>query len=407
MNILNTVRKKLTGVRTEDSIEPRPSVAITTVIDNPRFTEANIDTSQTVPKIDGVFSIDVTNSGILPTRSTRVTGAKIKLIKEESTLTVGSIDKPQEIGSISGGSKQTVNIKFNRESDFLKSVVQDVCQKGEVKAEITFTIAEILLAATYQNTTTVPVESSDCKTISIDITGQSEINVDQEYSWEVSTSGGDNIGDVSWDMGDGSTYSGRAVNHTYNSTGSYSITVNTGQGYSASLDVVVSVVPFGIAGPVDLTVDNQYTWNATGDQLNQVESITWSMGDGETQTTSNNRKSHTYSGPGNYTIEATSDTGYNASLDVDVSYPDITIDEISVPDSVSNEQDFDASVRGNNLSQAAEIRWDMGDGTILQGRTVTHRYATSGNYEITVDAIINDESVASGSTTIQAQQFVL
>ena len=40
MNILNTVRKKLTGVRTEDSIEPRPSVAITTVIDNPRFTEA-------------------------------------------------------------------------------------------------------------------------------------------------------------------------------------------------------------------------------------------------------------------------------------------------------------------------------------------------------------------------------
>jgi PKD repeat protein len=131
------------------------------------------------------------------------------------------------------------------------------------------------------------------------------------------------------------------------------------------------------------------------------------MGDGETQTTSNNRKSHTYSGPGNYTIEATSDTGYNASLDVDASYPDITIDGISVPDSVSNEQDFDASIRGNNLSQAAEIRWDMGDGTILRGRTVTHRYATSGNYEITVDAIINDESVASGSTTIQAQQFVL
>jgi hypothetical protein len=289
MNILNTVRKKLTGVRTEDSIEPRPSVAITTVIDNPRFTEANIDTSYIVPRIDGVFSIDVTNSGILPTRSTRVTSAKIKLIKEDSTLTVGTVDKPQEIGSIDGGSKQTINIKFDREGDILKNLVNDVCKKGEVKAEITFTIAEILLAATYQNTTTIPVESSDCKTIRVDITGQSDINVDQEYSWEISTSGGDDIGNVNWDMGDGATYTGRAVNHTYNSTGSYTITVNTGQGYSASLDVVVSVVPFGIAGPVDLTVDNQYTWNATGDQLNQVESITWSMGDGETQTTSMER----------------------------------------------------------------------------------------------------------------------
>jgi hypothetical protein len=407
MDLINRARRKVTGVNGENAIQPSPSVAITTLIENPRFKEASIDTSKTVPEISGIFSIDVTNSGILPTRGTRVTGAEIKLIKGQSSIVIGTIDKPQKIGSIAGGETQTVNIKLEREGDLLTNFVDGVCDKGEVNAEVTFTISEILLAATYNNKLKVPVKSSDCTTISIDITGQSDINVDQEYRWEINRIGEGSIGSVTWDMGDGTTYTGNAVRHSYSQTGDYTITVNTEGGYSASLDINVSIVPFGIAGPVDLIIGNEATWNATGENLTQVDTITWNFGNGDTRTTNSNSVTYTYENEGIYTLRAISDSGFDDSLDVDISFPDISIDSISSPDSVNNQEDFNVSVTGNNLSDANTIRWDMGDGTILNGRQVTHRYATSGEYEITVDAKVQGESVSSATKEITAEQFVL
>ena len=407
MNLTNAIRKKLSGVRTENEIRPSPSVAVTTLVDNPRFKKASIDTSTTVPIITGVFSIDVTNSGILPTRSTRITNAEIELIKGDSSLVVGEINEPVQVGSISGGTTETINIEFEREAGVLRSFTEEICNKGEVETHVLITISEVLLAATYEDTKTLSVKESNCKTITIDISGQADINVGQEYSWNITSEGGDNIGDVTWDMGDGTRYNTRSVNHSYSETGSYTIEVNTEQGFSASLDVAASIIPFGIAGPTDLTVGEEYTWNATGDELSQINEITWNMGDGETETRQDNEKSHAYTEPRNYTISAISDSGFEDSLDVTASYPNITIDRISAPDSVSNQQDFDLTVNGNNLSEANHIRWDMGDGTTLNGRSVTHRYATSGVYTVVVDAIIDDESVASAETEIEAQQFVL
>jgi len=403
MNILNTARKKLTGVRTDNSIEPRPSVVITTIIDNPRFKEANIDTSGTVPKIDGVFSIDVTNTGVLPTRSTRVSTAEIKLVKGESSLTVGTIDEPQDIGSISGGETQTVNIEFEREGDFLKNVTQEVCSIGEVKTEVTFRLAELFLAATYQNTLKVPVLSSDCQTLTVNVTGQSEVNVGQEYRWETNVEGQGDVGNIQWNMGDGTTYEGEAVNHSYNSTGGYRITVNTEQGYSATFDLVVSIIPLGIVGPVDLTVSESYTWNATGENLSQINEITWNMGDGTTKTTTGQDVDYIYTQPGNYTIEAVSDTGYNASLDVNSTFPNINISSINTPSSVETGDQFTASVRGDNLSETSTVRWSMGDGTTLTGTDISHSYADPASYDITVDAIFNEEILSSGSSTINAE----
>jgi PKD domain. len=316
MDLISGARKKLTGVTTENEIQPRPSIVLTTVIDNPRFEQANIDTSGTVPTIDGTFAIDVTNTGLLPTRGTRITGAKVELIKNQSSLTVGTIEEPQSIGSISGGSTETIKIKFERDGDFLRNVVQEVCQDGKVRAKINFTMSEILLAATYSNELEVPVNRSDCKTLTVNVSGQSEVNINEEYRWEINTVGEGSIGSVSWDMGDGSTYTGRAVTHSYNQTGDYTITVDTERGYSASKEIDVSLVPFGLVGPVELNVGNEATWNATGENLSQVSNITWNFGDGESRTTQSNSVSYAYDEEGNYTLTAVSDTGYDDNLEV-------------------------------------------------------------------------------------------
>lgn len=401
MSFTSNLKKKLdrTGVG------ERPSVVLTIRIDNPRFTEINLDTSGSIPKIEGVFSIDVTNTGVLSTRATRITQAKIDVLKDNASFTLGEITEPQQIKSIPGGETRTINIEFSREDSFVKNITEEMCSTQKINADMLFTVSEVLLAATYENQKEINVNNSKCRTISIDIGGQTEINIDQEYEWGIITEGGDSIGDVQWTLGDGTTRSGESISHTYSETGQYAIEVQTSEGYTASKTVTVTIVPVGIVGPVDLEVGDSYTWTATGEDVNTDAELTWSTGDGSTYT--GREITHSYNEDGSYTIQLVSETGGSDEIEVDVSYPDVTIDNISTANTMQTNQDNQFSITGNNLSAADEIRWDMGDGTILNGQQVTHRYATSGEYTINVDARIDEESVQSASTDITVETFAL
>ena len=88
--------------------QPQPSIVLTTQITNPRLIDASVDTSTSPSTISGVFGIDITNSGILDTRSTRITDASIKLIKGETSINIGSVDEPQEIKDIPAGDTRTI-----------------------------------------------------------------------------------------------------------------------------------------------------------------------------------------------------------------------------------------------------------------------------------------------------------
>jgi len=399
MNLLDNIPEKVR----DRKIKPRPSIVLTLRIDNPRFKEVNIDTSKSTPTIDGVFSIDVTNTGIFATRSTRITGAEINIIKGNSTLTVGEINKPQRIESIPGGETKTINITFDRQDTFVRSIVEDVCDNEEVKASVTFTLSEVLLAATYEDTKKLNIESKDCKTISIDISGQSEVNVDQEYDWSIVTRGGDSIGDVTWNMGDGTTLTGQSIQHIYNSTGQNEITVRTSRGYEASKTVSVTIIPVGIVGPTELTVGEEYTWSATGTDVADGTGLTWNTGDGSTYDSA--EINHTYTDSGSYNLQLVSDQGSSDETQVEVRYPNVSLENVSAPSSVQTNQDNTFSVTGNNLSTADEIRWDMGDGTILNGTQVEHRYATSGEYTLRVSARIDEETINTAEKDISVETF--
>lgn len=401
MSFTSNLKKKLNRT----GVGERPSVVLTIRINNPRFTDINLDSSGSIPKIEGIFSIDVTNTGVLSTRATRITQAKIDVLKDNASFTLGEITEPQQIKSIPGGETRTINIKFSREDSFVKNITEEMCSTKKINADMLFTVSEVLLAATYENQKEINVNNSKCRTISIDIGGQTEININQEYEWNIITDGGDSIGDVQWTLGDGTTKSGESISHTYSETGQYTIEVQTSEGYTSSKTVTVTIVPVGIVGPVDLEVGDSYTWTATGEDVNTDAELTWSTGDGSTYT--GREITHSYDGDGSYTMQLVSETGGSDEIEVDVSYPDITIDNISTADTIQTNQDNQFSITGNNLSAADEIRWDMGDGTILNGQQVTHRYATSGEYTINVDARIDEESIQSASTDITVETFAL
>lgn len=407
MTIISMLRDKFTGSNSTEGIQPdaQPSVAITTIMKNPRMDAVTLDTSGPSDVISGVFKIDIENTGILPTRSTRVTSVNITLVKKDKSLNIGKIEEPKRIGSIPAGETRTLKIEFERDDTFVKSVAQDICEVGKVQADMKITMAEIILAATYQKQDTIDVNTADCSTVTLTITGQSDVNVGQSYRWRVEKSGEGSVGNIQWNLGDGSTKTGQAIRHSYANEGEYTIEVQSGKGYTDTFTVNATVLPIGIVGPVDLIVGQEYTWNATGEDVDGVESLDWNMGDGSSKSGEN--VSHVYDRVGEYTIQLNGVGAGSATSDVSVQYPNVTIDNVSSPDSLQTNSQYTFSVTGDNISKATTVEWDMDDGTVLEGEQVQHTYSTSGSYEITVRAKVNGETLDSDSKEVSVETFAI
>jgi len=383
--------------------DPRPSIVVTTKINNPRLLDAKVDNSTSPSTISGTFGIDVTNTGILTTRSLRITNAKIDLTKNEQSINIGKIKKPQQIKDIPSGQTKTIKIKFERKSDFINQIGEDICNAKEIKANINLTVAEIILAATYSNKKKIKVNDTDCDLITVNIQGQSNVNVNQEYTWEIVTSDGSSINDVQWDMGDGTTKSGTEITHTYEREGVFDVTAETSGGNSDNIEVNVERLPLAIVGPTTVEVGKDNTWSPSGENVENLSGFSWAMGDGTT--IEGQEASHSYNSEGTYTITLTSDEGTSTSLDIESSFPNIVLERISGNSQVQRGNNNTWRLIGNNISEANEIRWDLGDGTIKYGTEVSHTYQTDENRTIVASARVADQQVTSVSLDVRVRPF--
>jgi len=383
--------------------DPRPSIVVTTKIDNPRLLDVKVDNSTSPSSISGTFGIDVTNTGLLTTRSLRITNAKINLTKNEQSINIGKIKNPQQIKDIPSGQTKTIKINFERKSDFINQIGEDICNTKEIKANINLTVAEIILAATYSNKKKIKVNDTDCDLITVNIQGQENVNVNQEYTWEIVASDGSSLNDVEWNMGDGTTKSGTEVTHTYEREGVFDITAETGGGNSDNIEVNVERLPLAIVGPTNVEVGKDNTWNPSGENVENLSGFSWAMGDGTT--IQGQEASHSYDSEGTYTITLTSDEGTSTSLDIESSFPNIVLERISGNSQVQRDNSNTWTLIGNNISEANEIRWDMGDGTIKYGTEVSHTYQTDENRTIVASARVADQQVTSVSLDVRVRPF--
>ena len=127
---------------------------------------------------------------------------------------------------------------------------------------------------------------------------------------------GDNLTYYHWTFGDGGTGSGAIVNHTYSSTGQYTVTLEVNDGTGPDTDtclitVAQNIAPVANAGP-DRTVyvgdvvtfNGSESYDPDGDPL----VYTWDFGDGGTGL--GVTKTHTYTIAGTYTVTLTADDGW-------------------------------------------------------------------------------------------------
>jgi PKD repeat protein len=187
-----------------------------------------------------------------------------------------------------------------------------------------------------------------------------------------------------WQFGDGSANSTeRSPQHVYNGAGTYVVVLtvsNLGGQSSKSEFVTVSAGAPPVAA---------FQFTVVGNQVNFVDkstggpsSWTWTFGDGATSTLQN--PTHTYSGPGAYTVSLLvgNAAGQNSTSNV------VTITAGTAPKA---DFDFQAAAlqvtfadksTGNPTSWA----WSFGDGGNSSVENPTHTYAAAGNYTVSLTA---------------------
>jgi len=380
----------------DDITDPQTSVVLTTGFKNPRIKEVTLDTSGDTPLLEGTFAIDVENTGFFATRSTRVIRANITLKKDNTSLNIGKIEEPVPIQPIPAGETRTISIGFSRQSRLVNLILDDVCKEQTVTADMNITVAEIILAATYDNELDIEIQEKECTTIALDISGQQQVNIDQGYEWNVSAISGEELPEVNWSMGDGTSKSGTRVNHTYTTPGTYEIQAETPAGISTTYEVVAESIPLGIVGNNEVTVNNELSWRVTGSRVDEVGELSWDMGDGTTY--SGQSVSHTYTNSGTFNINLTSETGESASLEVTSEFPNIDLTITGETEVIVGESNT-WTASGTNIPEAEEIRWSMGDATEKSGTEVDHSYQ-EGTYEIRAAAVISDTEIATDTLEV-------
>lgn len=214
------------------------------------------------------------------------------------------------------------------------------------------------------------------------------------------------IDSYAWNYGDGTTGAGRTDDHTYRSTGTFTVTltVTDSGGATAVSSRAVSVVepPNVLPETVftsevdDLTV----SFNGTGskDPDGTIATYAWNFGDGASS--DQRTKTHTYQTAGTYTVTLTitDNRGGTGSISHDVTVRanqgphaafSSTTDDLATRVSGADSTDADGTI--------AAYVWEYGDATSGTGADDTHSYSKPGTYPITLT--VTDDDGASDSVT--------
>jgi len=192
-----------------------------------------------------------------------------------------------------------------------------------------------------------------------------------------------------WDFGDGNTSTEQSPTHTYEGSGTYTITLNASNayGYDISAPITITVLESPVAGfTVDPTEGNapltvQCTDASTGD----ITDWFWDFGDGTNST--EQHPTHTYAVPNTYTVTLNASNAYGYGI----SAP-ITITVLESPTATFNATPTEGNVplavqfTDQSTGNVTNWLWDFGDGATSTEQHPEHTYTEPGNYTVTLNA---------------------
>ncbi|WP_256714362.1 PKD domain-containing protein [Microbacterium sp. RU33B] len=224
-----------------------------------------------------------------------------------------------------------------------------------------------------------------------------------------------NLVATSWDFGDGSaSVTGvLAATHTYDSPGTYSVTltVTDDRGASATSIAQITVtappnvppVAASTVSIVDLTVTADGAGSADSDGT--IASYVWDFGDGATATGVN--ATHTYASAGIFTVTlvVTDDDGAQHSVQRTVAA--VAPNEAPIALIATSieflEVSFDGLGSSDSDGDVVSYLWDFGDGGTSTQATPAHNYAAGGTYSVSLTVADDDGATGTSTATIAVE----
>lgn len=223
-----------------------------------------------------------------------------------------------------------------------------------------------------------------------------------------------------WEFGDGTTSEQPVIAHRYSDPGRYTARLSVlepgdrpGRGDRAEVMVHVRRAPVAVPGTDVVVAPGQaVAFDGTGSQASDspISRYRWSFGDGVTA--SGVGANHAYAEPGQYraVLRVEDDSAHPCNFGVgvrvvSVNFPPVA--EAGTDQSTVTGQPvvFSGSASYDIDGAIGTWRWDMGDGTVLEGETISHAYAQSGAYTVAL-TVTDDSGVANASATDRARVAV-
>lgn len=210
---------------------------------------------------------------------------------------------------------------------------------------------------------------------------------------------------VHWDFGDGTTSDDPEVStHEYSSCGNYNIVLSVDDGRCTN----TLIKPFVVAPrPLAATFSSSklygcQPWDVSAkNESKNSDSCKWDFGDGSDPVYNLSEVTHSYPDAGDYVLTLTiyGDCGSQA----------VTTKQINVfsKPEAGFEQNLDTLYSGQYLKLEADAvsadsyKWNFGDGTFGEGRTIDHRYEFEGTFNVSL-TVFTANSCSDTATTHSA-----
>lgn len=242
----------------------------------------------------------------------------------------------------------------------------------------------------------------------------------QEVIFNAAASSG-GITSYSWDFGDNSTAIGQTVNHSYTTDGSHTVvlTIADSSGNTATKSLTVEVsgqlttpeAQFTAPTP-KAAIQASFDGSASSDADGSITAYAWNFGDGNTGTGAT--ATHTFSTAGNYEVSltVTDDDGLTDTISQTVSVGPENVAPVAQFTGTTEpnlQVLLDATTSTDADGNITEYAWSITDsnGTHEKtGQSLTHTFATQGNYQVTLTVTDNNGATHSTTNTVAAADEV-
>jgi gliding motility-associated-like protein len=187
-----------------------------------------------------------------------------------------------------------------------------------------------------------------------------------------------------WKFGDGTTSSTASPSHSYNTSGTFPVTmiVTSSAGCSdsalGSVDIPNATITSSISAPDTSCIYQYLTFTSISSPA--ADSSGWKFGDGTESTGTSITK--TYTVPGTYTVTLTNlFTSCLDSITKRIVILDTAAVNFTSNDSASCSAPFTVQFTAQ-APQATSYSWDFGDGNTSTAANPTHTYNAIGNYRV-------------------------